>query len=104
MQRYRAEWAIRNKEVVGPLLVSALGYLQRALAINPTDPESLAEKASLGMLDAGAKEEARGKLAVCLKQNRFLGLEYREYLDLAHTGTAQTIRDRATNQAGVAVR
>ena len=76
-QRYRAEWALKQGESAAPWIAEGLRDLQRALALDPTLGESLAERASLEGLQAGNRKEAQDKLGACLKRNRFLALDFR---------------------------
>jgi len=75
-QRLRAQWALKRGEATAPWVEEGLKHLRRALVLDPTLAESLAEGATLEGLQDGKKEVALGKLRACLKRNPFLALDY----------------------------
>lgn len=99
-QRFRAEWAMNQKQNPEPWMTDGQKDLARALTINPTLPDSRAERTCLELLRGADEATARERLRVCLKQNPLLALEFpRSRLDSVVAKSRQDASPRSISPA-----
>lgn len=75
-QRFRAEWARSQSQDPGPWLAAGQEDLAQAVVLNPTLPDSLAEKACLDLLRGTDDNLAEKQLRVCIERNPLLALAF----------------------------